>query len=123
MNGGRRFTCIVVQGNLLHRLLRRQSSATTRVKNTVPFKLTDIGEGIAEVELLKWFIKVQQGPNKRLGVLCSHSPLSQYVFNGKRSIINLLFIRRAMSFAHSIKFAKCRATKQLWKLPVDTPAS
>lgn len=24
----------------------------------VPFKLADIGEGIAEVELMKWFIKV-----------------------------------------------------------------
>jgi hypothetical protein len=24
----------------------------------IPFKLADIGEGIAEVELMKWFIKV-----------------------------------------------------------------
>jgi hypothetical protein len=31
----------------------------TRLNSIVPFNLTDIGEGIAEVELLKWFIKVR----------------------------------------------------------------
>lgn len=29
-----------------------------RTMAIVPFKLADIGEGIAEVELMKWFIKV-----------------------------------------------------------------
>lgn len=29
-----------------------------RTMAVVPFKLADIGEGIAEVELMKWFIKV-----------------------------------------------------------------
>jgi hypothetical protein len=36
---------------------RYQSSVAVSAK-LVPFKLTDIGEGIAEVELLKWFVKV-----------------------------------------------------------------
>jgi hypothetical protein len=44
---------------------RYQSSLAVSAK-LVPFKLTDIGEGIAEVELLKWFVKVQ----KRADVEC-----------------------------------------------------
>jgi hypothetical protein len=33
--------------------------APVRLLSVVPFKLADIGEGIAEVELLKWFVKVR----------------------------------------------------------------
>lgn len=29
----------------------------------IPFKLADIGEGIAEVELMKWFVKVRKEIN------------------------------------------------------------
>ena len=36
----------------------RLSTIAAASKSVVPFKLTDIGEGIAEVELLKWFVKV-----------------------------------------------------------------
>jgi hypothetical protein len=32
----------------------------TAAVGVVPFKLADIGEGIAEVELLKWFVNVSQ---------------------------------------------------------------
>jgi 2-oxoisovalerate dehydrogenase E2 component (dihydrolipoyl transacylase) len=32
------------------------TKGTSRNINIVPFKLSDIGEGIAEVELLKWFV-------------------------------------------------------------------
>lgn len=32
------------------------SSRYINTKSLVPFKLSDIGEGIAEVELLKWFV-------------------------------------------------------------------
>jgi 2-oxoisovalerate dehydrogenase E2 component (dihydrolipoyl transacylase) len=36
----------------------RFGAQTTRAAGTlIPFKLADIGEGIAEVELLKWFVK------------------------------------------------------------------
>ena len=31
---------------------------TKSLNAVIPFKLADIGEGIAEVELMKWFIKV-----------------------------------------------------------------
>lgn len=43
-----------------HQRLRylRHSTMAVASKTVVPFKLTDIGEGIAEVELLKWFVKV-----------------------------------------------------------------
>ncbi len=52
----------------LHFLLRTQRGNLTRLSSTptiiatrslavLPFKLADIGEGIAEVELMKWFVK------------------------------------------------------------------
>jgi hypothetical protein len=38
--------------------LMSRNGVSARAMSVVPFKLADIGEGIAEVELLKWFVKV-----------------------------------------------------------------
>ena len=35
----------------------RALHASTPLRKIVPFKLADIGEGIAEVEVLEWFVK------------------------------------------------------------------
>ena len=42
---------------IVRQLLRSRLSTSHK---TIAFKLTDIGEGIAEVELMKWFIKVKR---------------------------------------------------------------
>jgi hypothetical protein len=48
---------------MLRKLLRYRAPINQNMKyirflSIVPFKLADIGEGIAEVELLKWFVQV-----------------------------------------------------------------
>lgn len=50
---------IIKQLNLLRRFnnKKRQLLSFRHLGSLLPFKLTDIGEGINEVELLKWFVK------------------------------------------------------------------
>ncbi len=43
--------------NVMHKQFKLNSTIRS-ASGVIPFKLADIGEGIAEVELLKWFVKV-----------------------------------------------------------------
>jgi hypothetical protein len=38
--------------------LRRQFHASVVANKTIPYKLADIGEGIAEAEVLQWYVHV-----------------------------------------------------------------
>jgi hypothetical protein len=100
------------------RYSRNQSSVAVSAK-LIPFKLTDIGEGIAEVELLKWFVKVHVHMGGMLGIvsimfydLVSHAFISAF-----------LAFRRVTSFDRSTEFVRFKATKQLLRSRVDTEVS
>lgn len=83
--------------------------ATQTNKTLVPFKLTDIGEGIAEVELLKWFVKVFWKSNS----LCPTITRCTWSFAVLLSCLtkDSTAVRRATSSNRLIEFAKCKAIK------------
>jgi hypothetical protein len=66
----------------LSRPLRSALPLCQRSFSLMPFKLADIGEGIAEVELMKWFVKVYNYFLQRKYILSIYFKL--YIFVGRR---------------------------------------
>ena len=83
--------------------------ATQTNKTLVPFKLTDIGEGIAEVELLKWFVKVFWKSNSFCPTF-SRCMLTFAVFLSCLTKVSTA-VRRVTSSNRLIESAKCKAIK------------
>ena len=83
--------------------------ATQTNKTLVPFKLTDIGEGIAEVELLKWFVKVFWKSNS----FCPTFTRCMWTFAVFLSCLTKVStaVRRVTSSNRLIESAKCKAIK------------
>lgn len=82
----------------VHLQLKFNVGCARYASGLVPFKLADIGEGIAEVELLKWFVKV----------LCSCDNSKQmqvFTINGRHC-------RKETSSALSTECARFRVIKQ-----------
>ena len=57
--------CILLQSHIAARWsafggarMKREFHCSSPTRAVIPFILTDVGEGIAECEVLKWFIKV-----------------------------------------------------------------
>lgn len=84
--------------------ISRANLVKSSFSTVTPFKLADIGEGIAEVELMKWFVKV-------------------ILFFGNGLIVTKNCFRREMLSNLSIDCAKFKVTKPLLKLPADIMAS
>ena len=90
-------------------------SARSSGGHVVPFLLTDIGEGIVEVELMEWFVKVRCFTSHHLLLLLMLPRLAS-----RCRLFLLSLFRRAMRSWSLKTYARFRAIKLPWNSALHT---